>query len=130
MENSPGRASDVVDHTRNPSGVSDPESQPSLVHGDRIGEEEASRLAGLATEVRDQDDLQRDVFRQADQHLTEQANERDYNRLDKTQTDKAYVVSLQPTNSKSPAHIFKAKFKVKSANSSSVGIEQMGPLLS
>ena len=93
MEGSASRALGALDHTRNASGAGAHESQPGLVHGDSIGEEEASRLAGLATEVRDQDDLQRDVFRQADQHLTEQANERDHNRFEKTKADKAYVTS-------------------------------------
>ncbi len=67
---------------------------PQLPHGESVGEEEAHRLAGLATEIRDQDDLQRDVFRQADHHLTEQANERDLNRLEKTKAEKAYVICL------------------------------------
>ncbi|KAL8637920.1 MAG: hypothetical protein Q9228_004868 [Teloschistes exilis] len=52
------------------------------------GEDEATRLRALAADVRDQDDLERDVGRQADQMLTEQANERDQKRLDKTLSDK------------------------------------------
>lgn len=41
------------------------EQAPStLVHGESIGEEEALRLKDLATEVRDQDDLERDINRQ------------------------------------------------------------------
>ncbi|KAI4132295.1 MAG: hypothetical protein LQ338_000756 [Usnochroma carphineum] len=52
------------------------------------GEDEATRLRALAADVRDQDDLERDVGRQADQLLTEQANERDQKRLDKTQSEK------------------------------------------
>lgn len=63
-------------------------SQPSLVRGDTLGEDEASRLRDLATEVRDQDDLERDIGRQADQLLTEQADERDKKRLEKTRGDK------------------------------------------
>lgn len=63
--------------------------QPSLVRGDTLGEDEASRLKDLATEVRDQDDLERDIGRQADQLLTEQADERDKKRLEKTSADKA-----------------------------------------
>ena len=63
-------------------------SQPSLVRGDTLGEDEASRLRDLATEVRDQDDLERDIGRQADQLLTEQADERDKKRLEKTSADK------------------------------------------
>lgn len=55
-----------------------------LTRSDTLGEDEASRLKGLATEVRDQDDLERDIGRQADQLLTEQADERDKKRLEKT----------------------------------------------
>lgn len=62
--------------------------QPSLVRGDTLGEDEASRLKDLATEVRDQDDLERDIGRQADQLLTEQADERDQRRLERTRGDK------------------------------------------
>lgn len=80
-----------MDTTPEANSATAQSSQPSFIHGDSIGEEEASRLAGLATEVRDQDDLQRDVFRQADQQLTEQANERDQKRLEKTKAEKVYV---------------------------------------
>ncbi|KAM0703367.1 hypothetical protein Q7P35_009306 [Cladosporium inversicolor] len=51
-------------------------------------DEEAARLAELATGVRDQDDLERDIGRQADQLLSKQADERDQKRLDKTQKDR------------------------------------------
>ncbi|KAM0800026.1 DNA repair protein-like protein Rhp26/Rad26 [Usnea florida] len=67
---------------------SHPNSQPSLIRGDTLGEDEASRLKDLATEVRDQDDLERDIGRQADQLLIQQADERDTKRLEKTQGDK------------------------------------------
>lgn len=50
--------------------------------------DEATRLASLAAGVRDQDDLERDIGRQADALLLEQADERDNKRLDKTHTDK------------------------------------------
>ena len=63
-------------------------SQISLMRSDTLGEDEASRLKDLATEVRDQDDLERDIGRQADQLLTEQADERDTKRLEKTRGDK------------------------------------------
>ena len=63
-------------------------NRTSLIRGDTLGEDEASRLKDLATEVRDQDDLERDIGRQADQLLTEQADERDKKRLDKTRGDK------------------------------------------
>lgn len=50
--------------------------------------DEATQLAELATGVRDQDDLERDIGRQADKLLLEQADERDKKRLEKTQKDK------------------------------------------
>ena len=68
-------------------------SQPSLIRGDTLGEDEASRLKDLATEVRDQDDLERDIGRQADQLLIQQADERDTKRLEKTQGDKERLES-------------------------------------
>lgn len=64
------------------------ERQPRLSRGDTLGEEEADRLKDLATEVRDQDDLERDIGRQADQLLTEQADERDRKRLERTRSDR------------------------------------------
>lgn len=39
-----------------------PRSSP--IRADTVGEDEAIRLKGLATEVRDQDDLERDIGRQ------------------------------------------------------------------
>ncbi|KAL8750094.1 MAG: hypothetical protein Q9199_007288 [Rusavskia elegans] len=68
-----------------PTKASSP-SEPADI--DVHGEDEATRLRALAADVRDQDDLERDVGRQADQMLTEQANERDQKRLDKTMSDK------------------------------------------
>src|SRR6266567_1999112 len=47
--------------------------------------DEESRLKSLATAIRDQDDLERDIGRQADQMMTEQADERDNKRLEKTE---------------------------------------------
>ena len=44
----------------------------------------SNRLHELATEVRDQDELERNVSWQADQMLNEQANERDQKRLEKS----------------------------------------------
>ena len=68
-------------------------TQASLIRSDTLGEDEASRLKDLATEVRDQDDLERDIGRQADQLLIEQADERDQKRLEKTQGDKEKLES-------------------------------------
>jgi DNA excision repair protein ERCC-6 len=50
--------------------------------------DEAAQLAQLATGVRDQDDLERDIGRQADELLLKQAEERDQKRLDKTQKER------------------------------------------
>ncbi|KAL8774498.1 MAG: hypothetical protein Q9209_000871 [Squamulea sp. 1 TL-2023] len=65
--------------------ASSPSEPPDI---DVHGEDEATRLHALAADIRDQDDLERDVGRQADQMLTDQANERDQKRLDKTMSDK------------------------------------------
>lgn len=52
------------------------------------GDDEATRLRSLATTVRDQDELERNIGRQADQMLVEQADERDQKRLEKTHDQK------------------------------------------
>jgi DNA excision repair protein ERCC-6 len=49
---------------------------------------ESDRLKDLQAEVRDQDDLERNIGRQADMLLFEQANERDQQRLEKTKASK------------------------------------------
>ncbi|KAL8720640.1 MAG: hypothetical protein Q9225_002540 [Loekoesia sp. 1 TL-2023] len=72
----------------------DPESPSTMADPEVQGKDEATRLRALAADVRDQDDLERDVGRQADQMLVEQANERDQKRLDKTQSEKEYVYQL------------------------------------
>ncbi|KAE8152174.1 SNF2 family N-terminal domain-containing protein [Aspergillus avenaceus] len=46
--------------------------------------DEASRLRELQTDIRNQDDLERDISRQADRMLIEQADERDNKRLERT----------------------------------------------
>ena len=51
--------------------------------------DEATRIASLAAGIRDQDDLERDIGRQADALLIEQADERDNKRLERTKADKA-----------------------------------------
>lgn len=67
------------------------QSHPSNIAADlddaEISGDEATQLAALATGVRDQDDLERDIGRQADQLLFEQADERDRKRLEKTQKE-------------------------------------------
>lgn len=52
--------------------------------------DEVSRLRELA-DVRNQDDLERDITRQADRLLNEQADERDNKRLERTRHEKQYV---------------------------------------
>ena len=51
-------------------------------------QDEITRLARLSATVRDQNDLEKDVGRQADQMLLEQADERDQKRLDKALKEK------------------------------------------
>ncbi|MCJ1281296.1 hypothetical protein MMC26_000614 [Xylographa opegraphella] len=71
-------AVDDIDTTRTP--VAGKDETPS--------DDEAGRLRSLAAEVVDQDELERNIGRQADQLLTGQAIERDEKRLQKTQADK------------------------------------------
>ncbi|KAF2712293.1 hypothetical protein K504DRAFT_400989 [Pleomassaria siparia CBS 279.74] len=49
--------------------------------------DEATRLKFLTTGTRDQDDLERDIGRQAEQLLVEQADERDKKRMEKTEAE-------------------------------------------
>ncbi|KAB8278318.1 SNF2 family N-terminal domain-containing protein [Aspergillus minisclerotigenes] len=61
------------------------------VHSDQVpatGTDETSRLRELQADVRDQDDLERDISRQADRLLMEQADERDNRRLERTTLEK------------------------------------------
>jgi DNA excision repair protein ERCC-6 len=51
--------------------------------------DETAHLAGLDALVRDQDDLERSIGREADQMLHEQANQRDQQRLEKTRAQKS-----------------------------------------
>ncbi|KAF2157800.1 hypothetical protein K461DRAFT_274031 [Myriangium duriaei CBS 260.36] len=80
--------------------LSDSPSRNGQVHEEKISDEpnehaydddadEETRLAALGAGTRDQDDLERDIGRQADALLTEQADERDNKRLEKTRTDRA-----------------------------------------
>ncbi|CZR59211.1 related to DNA repair helicase ERCC6 [Phialocephala subalpina] len=48
--------------------------------------DEAAALAGLTEDVRDQDDLERDITNQANQVMIEQEDERDQKRIDKVQS--------------------------------------------
>lgn len=77
--------------------LSDEPAQPA-VNGEAVAETPASeqngplsesdRLKHLHAEVRDQDELERDIGRQADALLFEQATERDQQRLEKTNASK------------------------------------------
>ena len=55
--------------------------------------DEATRLQHLSATFKNQDDLEQDVGRQADQMLMEQADERDSRRLDRTQREKRNVAN-------------------------------------
>ncbi|KAI9871491.1 MAG: hypothetical protein M1830_002858, partial [Pleopsidium flavum] len=90
--------------------VEDTGIQPLL----QQGEDEASRLRDLATDIRDQDDLERDIGRQADKVLMEQADERDQKRMEKTTGDRDKLLAQlrklqqrlsQPTGSATTARI-------------------------
>lgn len=62
--------------------------QSNPVESDAPAADEASRLVALDTHVRNQDDLERDITRQADRMLLEQEDERDSKRLDRTRREK------------------------------------------
>ncbi|KAF1921107.1 DNA repair and recombination protein RAD26 [Ampelomyces quisqualis] len=66
--------------TRNPTLVQEPEELPSDA-------DEETRLKLLTTGTRAQDDLERDIGRQADQLLTEQADARDKKRIEKAEAE-------------------------------------------
>nr|POE94270.1 dna repair protein rhp26 [Quercus suber]POF04899.1 dna repair protein rhp26 [Quercus suber] len=72
----------------------EPTTEDVTLQDDEIpaGADEATQLAALATGVRDQDDLERDIGRQADQLLQEQADERDKKRLEKTGKQKELLL--------------------------------------
>ncbi|OJD19026.1 hypothetical protein AJ78_00977 [Emergomyces pasteurianus Ep9510] len=58
-----------------------------------VPDAESSRLRELQADVRDQNDLERDIGRQADKLLTEQADERDHRRLERTTVEKSKLES-------------------------------------
>lgn len=59
-----GKDSEPISDMGNHAAQQNKDGPASLVHGESLGIDEASRLEGLATEVRDQDDLERDINRQ------------------------------------------------------------------
>ncbi|KLJ09541.1 DNA excision repair protein ERCC-6 [Blastomyces silverae] len=66
-----------------------PETSPST----SVPDAESSRLRELQADVRDQDDLERDIGRQADKLLIEQADERDHKRLERARVEKSKLES-------------------------------------
>ncbi|EDN05048.1 DNA repair and recombination protein RAD26 [Histoplasma capsulatum] len=66
-----------------------PETSQSTV----VPDAEESRLRELQADVRNQDDLERDIGRQADKLLIEQADERDHKRLERTLLEKSKLES-------------------------------------
>ncbi|TVY71371.1 DNA repair and recombination protein RAD26 [Lachnellula suecica] len=52
-----------------------------------LGEDEANALQGLTENVRDQDDIERDITNQANLAMIEQEDERDQKRIDKVKTN-------------------------------------------
>src|SRR5271154_2349197 len=61
------------------------------VGGDDL--DESTRLKDLQAEIRNQDDLERDIGREADRLLFQQAIDRDQQRLEKTQNQKEKLQS-------------------------------------
>ena len=68
----------TIDSKDHPTGIHGAEHPPAMTIN------ESTRLKDLQTEVRDQGDLERDIGMQADRILSEQANDRDQQRLQKT----------------------------------------------
>jgi DNA excision repair protein ERCC-6 len=67
---------------------------------------ESDWLKDLQTEVRDQNDLERDIGRQADMLLLEQVNERDQRRLEKTKASKEKLeVQIRKLRERVPQNI-------------------------
>ncbi|KZF22723.1 putative DNA repair protein Rhp26/Rad26 [Xylona heveae TC161] len=74
-------------------GVDTPTTASEGTNQEVLGEDEASRLKELTANVRDQDELERDISRQADRLLLEQADERDQKRLDKSNAEKEKLLA-------------------------------------
>ena len=81
--------------------------------------DDEARLNLLAT-AKDQDELERDIGRQADQLLTEQADERDQKRLDKAQQNRQKLLNLikniDSRLSQFGNHATKTKLRVEKEN--------------
>ncbi|KAI1935954.1 DNA repair protein rhp26 [Ophidiomyces ophidiicola] len=92
MENCHSETADVPSSyqevARTESNLGTMEETP---HNDSLIREESSALKALDTAVRDQTDIEKDIGRQADKLLTEQANNRDQKRLKRTNKEKRLV---------------------------------------
>ncbi|KAL4759676.1 DNA-dependent ATPase RAD26 [Aspergillus foveolatus] len=75
------------------SKTSPPADESTSVQSSSGPADEATRLKELQADIRDQDALERDITRQADRLLMEQADERDNKRLDKTNQEKEKLES-------------------------------------
>lgn len=58
-----------------------------------LGDDEAARISHLAATAKDQDEIEKDIGRQADQMLLDQAEERDQKRVERTVSQKDKLVS-------------------------------------
>lgn len=84
----PEQASALMAPTSDPNEVEDPITSTAALSADAIDSAETAALRGLDAQVRDQDDLERSIGREADQLLHEQANQRDQQRLEKVTAQK------------------------------------------
>ncbi|KAL4804008.1 SNF2 family N-terminal domain-containing protein [Aspergillus unguis] len=75
------------------NSIISPADEPVPMENGSGPTDEASRLKELQADIRDQDALERDITRQADRLLMEQAEERDNKRLDKTKLEKEKLES-------------------------------------
>ncbi|KAF2500576.1 hypothetical protein BU16DRAFT_523354 [Lophium mytilinum] len=95
---SPSAASGAGHQDKGKSKADDqevPAHDPTILEEDELDEDAdgEARLKMLATAIRDQDDLERDIGRQADQILNEQADEREQKRMDKTEGEKQRYIT-------------------------------------
>ncbi|KAL2810916.1 SNF2 family N-terminal domain-containing protein [Aspergillus granulosus] len=88
-EPGPEAPKEIIHETSGPPQPAEPGPYPVLSEAT----DEASRLKELHADIRDQDALERDITRQADRLLMEQADERDNKRLDKTRLEKEKLES-------------------------------------
>lgn len=95
------------------SGASPPVGEPASNLDTSGGTDEASRLKELQADIRDQDTLERDITRQADRLLMEQADERDNKRLEKTKHEKEYNLHIY---AKCNVYLFCSSQKTRIAN--------------